>query len=155
MPQAKQVGNGWLPRPWYVAMAAPASSGCTGSTSVRWSWLHRARSTGRPSYDATTPAWLPSVVSSSARATGIGVSSGGGASSETSTVGHGRAWSVGQSSPARAAIAPALQPPLPDEGGPQKRAGTIRSVMALLRVRVVAGRSLTLPALRRWVTMTR
>ena len=87
VPQEKQVGNGWLAQPANDGIAARASSGRTGSTSVIASWLQRADSTGRPSYVAVTP---PSSVA----VTDSGTSSGGGACSETVTAGQGRAWCV-------------------------------------------------------------
>ncbi len=120
MPHEKQEGKGWDANPTYDAVAARASSGLTGSTSVTASWLQRADITGLPSYDATTPP-------SSAGVTDSGTSRGGGACSETLTAGHGSAWSLGQLSPAWTATAPALQPPLPDDGGPRNRDGTTTS----------------------------
>ena len=61
---------------------------------------------------------LPSQIStvpSSARATSISTSSGGGVRSRTVTVAPGStSW----------ARCPLVQPPLPEAGGPQKRAGT-------------------------------
>ena len=58
----------------------------------------------------------------SASVVGTGVSSGGGRRSVTEMAGHGTAWSSGWPCTS-SAIAPEVQPPLPEIGGPQNRAG--------------------------------
>src|SRR6476620_7374353 len=106
-------------------MAARASAAVTGSTTTGWSPTTLARATTAPPKEAT-------VEPSASSATDIGVSSGGGWRSATRIVGHERARLSGQSWGTRAARAPAVQPPLPDEGGPQKRLGTRRGSDSLI-----------------------
>ena len=82
-----------------------------------------------------------------------GVSSGGGRRNVTVMAGHAAAWSVGWPCTS-SAIAPAVQPPLPDDGGPQNLAGTSRSVMPGSSPTVAASLSLCQPV-GRWVRMRR
>src|SRR5688500_6598913 len=118
VPHEKQVGNGCDVCPEYDAAASLASAALTASTGSS------ARST--TSADATTE---PSPVTATPSETGSGVSRGGGWRSVTCTVGQGAAWSSGQSWSRKPASAPAVQPPLPDEGGPQNLRGTRSSVI--------------------------
>ena len=97
-------------QPLVHAPAASASAKGTGAG-------RRVSSSGSAEMAEATRV-LPSQIStvpSSARATSISTSSGGGVRSRTVTV------AAGSTSWARC---PLVQPPLPDAGGPQKRAGT-------------------------------
>ena len=119
VPHAKQVGNGCDPCPEYDAVASSASAAETSSTGTSSRSTTSALATTDPSPATATPS-----------VTGSGVSSGGGWRSVTCTVGQAAAWSTGESWSRKPARAPAVQPPLPDEGGPQNLLGTRSSVIS-------------------------
>ena len=118
VPHAKQVGNGCEASPGYDAIAARASAAGTGSTGDRLGVRDdRARRD-----DRAADARRRVEARRSSVATAIGVSSGGGWRSATVIAGHGAARSSGQSWSTSAASAPAVQPPLPDDGRPAEPA---------------------------------
>ena len=114
----KQVVNGWVTQPAYDASAARAVAASTDSTSTS---ACPARSAW-----ATAPTSSAAVVTPSVSVVGTGVSSGGGRRKVTEMAGQGSVWSSGWPCTS-SAIAPDVQPPLPEIGGPQNLAGTRRS----------------------------